>query len=170
MLAVVAFALSSCFNNTGLQSTPKLLVYNGYVNPQVVGDSLIGADDTLRYYFNEELGMQYTDTVHLGDTIVFPSKYDSYMNNLVSIRATVDTVRVHLWFDIDMNDNALMTDSKPEKGVIFFKPMHNFAVFPIYVVPQEVGAHAIKITVTSDSQFPESNVIFTMPVVAAKED
>ena len=170
MLAVVAFALSSCFNNTGLQSTPILLVYNGFVNPQVVGDSLVGADDTLRYYFNEELGMQYTDTVHLGDTIVFPSKYDSYMNNLVSIRATVDTVRVHLWFDIDMNDNALMTDSKPEKGVIFFKPMKNIAVFPIYVVPQEVGAHAIKITVTSDSQFPESNVIFTMPVVAAKED
>ena len=174
MLAVIACALSSCFNNTGSQSTPILRVYNGYVNPQFVGDTLIGAEDTLRYRINSELGMQYTDTVHLGDTIMFPSEFYSNMNNLVSIRATVDTVRVDLWFDIDMNDkssqSALMTDSKPEKGVVFFKPMHNIAVFPIYVVPQEVGAHSIKITVTSDSQFPESNVIFTMPVVAAKED
>lgn len=174
MLAVVACALSSCFNESGSQSTPILRVYNGFVNPQFVGDSLIGADDTLRYRINSELGMQYTDTVHLGDTIMFPSEFYSNMNNLVSIRATVDTVRVHLWFNIDMNDkssqNALMTDSKPEKGVVFFKPMHNIAVFPIYVVPQEVGAHTIKITVTSDSQFPESNAIFTMPVAAAKED
>ena len=174
ILVVVACALSSCFNNTGSQSTPILRVYNGYVNPQFVGDTLVGAEDTLRYRTNSELGMQYTDTVHLGDTIMFPREFYSNMNNLVSIRATVDTVRVDLWFDIDMNDkssqSALMTDSKPEKGVVFFKPMHNIAVFPIYVVPQEVGAHTIKITVTSDSQFPESNAIFTMPVAAAKED
>ena len=174
MLAVVACALSSCFNNTGSQSTPILRVYNGFVNPQFVGDSLVGAEDTLRYHINNELGMQYSDTVHLGDTIMLPSWYHSNMNNLVSIRATVDTVRVDLWFDIDMSDkssqSALMADSKPEKGIIFFKPMHNMANFPIYVVPQEMGAHIIKITVTSDSQFPESNAIFTMPVAAAKED
>ena len=170
MLFAVACILSSCFNGIGSHSTPIVQLYYGYVNPQFVGDSLVGAKDTLKYYHKEELNMTYTDTLQLGDTVMIPAVFASNMNNLVSVSATADSARVNIWFGLDMQDestrNALMPHSKPEEGVIFFQPMHYYVPFPIYILPLEVGSHVIKVTVTSDSQDPTSSVIFTLPVIA----
>ena len=169
LLFAVACALSSCFNETTSQTTPMMQLYYGYVNPQFVGDSLVGAKDTLKYYHKEELNMTYTDTLQLGDTVMIPAIFVSGMNNLVSVVATVDTVRVKLWFNLDMNEssvqNVLLPESQPEKGSINFKPMHDLASFPIYILPLEAGSHVIRVTVTSDSQYPKSDAIFTLPVV-----
>ena len=171
MLFAVACILSSCFNGIGSQTTPIVKLFYGYVNPQFVGDTiLIGAKDTLKYYHKEELNMTYTDTLQLGDTVMIPAFFASNMNNLVSVSATADSARVNIWFDLDMqNDstrNALMPHSKPEEGVIFFQPMHDLASFFIYILPLEAGSHIIKVTVTSDSQYPTSSVMFTLPVIA----
>ena len=171
MLFAVACILSSCFNGIGSQTTPIVRLFYGYVNPQFVGDTiLIGAKDTLKYYHKEELNMTYTDTLQLGDTVMIPAFFASNMNNLVSVSATADSARVNIWFDLDMQDdstrNALMPHSKPEEGVIFFQPMHDLASFFIYILPLEAGSHIIKVTVTSDSQYPTSSVMFTLPVIA----
>ena len=167
-LFAFACALTSCFNNTVSQTTPLYEFGYLYLNPQFVNDSLIGAQDTLGSRYNEDFGMVYTDTVQLGDTVMFPAFFTSNMNNLVAINATFDTTRVNLWFDIDVEDasvkNALAAGSQPEKGILLFNPMHNRAYFPVYMVPMETGAHAIKITVTSDSQYPTNYAVFTLPV------
>ena len=115
-----------------------------------------------------DLGMEYVDSMQLGDTVMFTALFSSDMNNLVSVSATYDTTKVSLWYQIDMEDesqkNALTSGSKPEKGLILFNPMYNLVAFPVYIAPMETGQHIIKIAVTSDSQYPTSSAVFTLPV------
>lgn len=167
-LVVVALSMNSCFNNLESHTTPQIMFGHVYVNPQFSNDTLVSAKDTLREKYNYELGLSYLDTMQLGDTVMFSSLFSSDMNNLVNITASYDTTRVQLWFDVNVNDekvkNALASDSKPEKGVLNFNPMYNMVTFPIYIVPQVVGTHSIKITVTSDSKYPTNSAAFMMPV------
>ena len=166
-MLVLACLMTSCFNETVSQSTPMMLFSKVYVNPQIVGDSLIGAQDTLGSYYSEEFNMEYVDTLQLGDTAMFYAMFEAFMNNLVSINATYDSVRVKMWYDIDESmKKMLASGSQPEKGVLFFNPMNHVVVFPIYILPLEAGAHTIKMTVISDSQYPKREAIFTMPVKA----
>ena len=169
ILALLACVMTSCFDETGTQTTPEIMFGYLYVNPQLQGDSLvISAKDTLYDYYDTELAMTYVDTMQLGDTVMFPALFSSYMNNLVNIQATFDTTRVEMWFGINTKDEnikkALTAESQPEKGVLYFNPMYNMVSFPIYIVPQEVGSHIIKISVTSDSQYPTNSSVFTLPV------
>jgi hypothetical protein len=168
LLLLGTLAMTSCFDNTGLQSTPQMQFGNLYVNPRFVGDTLVGAKDTLYDHFNAELGLLYVDTLQLGDTLMFPSLFTSYTNNLVNITTSYDTVNVNLWFDIDMQDpdkkKALAAGSDPQKGMLFFNPMYNQAVFNIYIVPQKAGSYPLKFSVTSDSEFASNSHVFTLPV------
>ena len=71
-------------------------------------------------------------------------------------------------FDIDPEEEAvkkaLTAESNHMKGILYFNPMYNYVTFPIYIVPMETGGHPIKLTVTSDSQFPSYSVAFVLPV------
>lgn len=166
-LLLIACVATSCLN-TETHTTPQMLFGNLYVNPQFVGDTLVGAKDTLEDHYNYEVGMVYLDTLQLGDTVMFSAYFDSYMNSLVSVQANYDTTRVNLWFAIDPQSDAvknlLASGSNPQKGILLFNPMYRSVVFPIYIVPQEAGSHPIKITVTSDSNYSTNSAIFTMPV------
>lgn len=166
-LVVVALSMNSCFNNLESHTTPQIMFGHVYVNPQFSNDTLISAKDTLLDN-NDELGLLYLDTMQLGDTVMFNSLFSSGMNNLVNITASFDTVNVQLWFGLDVNDekikNALASGSRPEKGVLNFNPMYQIVTFPIYIVPQKTGVHAIKITVTSDSKYPTYSAPFMLPV------
>jgi hypothetical protein len=99
---------------------------------------------------------------------MFPALFSSNMNNLVSINATYDTLRVNLWFQVDLEDESVMkavaTGSKPERGILLFNPMFNLVSFPVYIVPQEAGSYPIKLSVTSDSKYSTRQAIFTLPV------
>ena len=159
---------TSCINTPPAQTTPQMVFGNLYVNPQFIGDSLIGAKDTLYDHYNEELGILYLDTLTLKDTIMFPAYFTSDMNNLVSIKATYDTINVNMWFDIDPNNadvkKALAAGSDHTKGLLLFNPMYSMVTFPIYIVPQNTGSYPIKIEVTSDSEYPTNSIQFTVPV------
>lgn len=168
-ILALACTMTSCFDNTGYQSSPYMEFGYAYVNPQFVGDTtFIGGEDTLFSHYNEALEQWCLDTLHLGDTMMFPAYFTSFTNNLVSVVASFDTTRVNLWFDLKSNDqlviNSIAAGSQVEKGILIFSPMYNEATFPIYVVPQEAGTYPIKITVTSDSQFPNNASLFTLPV------
>jgi hypothetical protein len=168
LFVLLVCVATSCIETKPAQTTPQMAFGNLYVNPQFIGDSLIGAKDTLFSHYNEELGILYLDTLTLHDTIVFPSYFSSNMNNLVSIKATYDTINVDMWFDIDPNNadvkKALAAGSDHTKGLLLFNPMYSMVSFPIYIVPQNAGAYPIKIEVTSDSEFPTNSIQFTVPV------
>lgn len=167
-LLALAVVITSCIDTTGVQTTPEMLLGNVYVNPQFVGDSLISAKDTLEDHYNTEDGLIYLDTLQLGDTVMFPALFSSNMNNLVSVSAKYDTLKMNMWFDINPEEEAvkkaLKEGSDPAKCILLFNPMYNYVTFPVYMVPMETGAHPIKLTVTSDSQFPSYSVAFVLPV------
>lgn len=167
-LVVIAFSMSSCFNNLESHTTPQILFGQVFVNPQFENDTLVGAKDTLDDHYDIDLGHSFLDTMQLGDTAMFTSLFSSDMNNLVNISAAYDTTRVQLWFGVDLEDantkKALKDDSQPEKGILNFNPMYNLVTFPIYIVPQEKGNHVVKITVVSDSKYSTNAAVFTLPV------
>lgn len=168
-LFALALVVTSCVDTTGgVQTSPEMLLGNLYVNPQFVGDSLIGAKDTLEDHYNALDGFIYVDTMQLGDTVMFPALFSSNMNNLVSVSAKYDTLKVNMWFDVNLEDEtvkkALKADSDPEKCMLLFNPMYNMVTFPIYIVPMETGGHPIKLTVNSDSKYPSYSVAFVVPV------
>ncbi len=168
LLLFSTLAMTSCLDNTGVHSTPQMIFGNLYVNPKFVGDTFVGAKDTLYDHFNAELGLLYVDTLQLGDTLMFPAKFMSYTNNLVNITTSYDTVNVNLWFDIDMQDpnqkKALAAGSDPQKGILFFNPMYYQVIFNIYIVPKKTGSYPLKFSVTSDSEFSNNSRVFTLPV------
>ena len=53
----------------------------------------------------------------------------------------------------------------PSKGMLYFNPLYNAVDIPVYIVPTAEGVHPVTITITSDSQFPQSEVKFMMPVL-----
>lgn len=167
LLALTCIA-TSCINNAESHTTPQMMFGNLYVNPQFVGDSLIGAKDTLDDHYDVKLEKVYVDTLQLGDTVMFPALFTSNTNNLVSVVATYDTVNINLWFDIDPQsaemNKALTSASNPQEGRLYFNPMYYITTFPIYIVPQAAGSYPIKLTVTSDSDYPTYSVEFTLPV------
>lgn len=167
-LLALAVVITSCIDTTGVQTTPEMLLGNVYVNPQFEGDSLIGAKDTLYDHYNELDGLIYLDSMKLGDTIMFPALFSANMNNLVSISAKYDTLKMNMWFDINPEEEAvkkaLKEGSDPAKCILLFNPMYNYVTFPVYMVPMETGAHPIQLTVNSDSKFSSSSVAFVIPV------
>ena len=167
-LLVLACTMTSCFNNTGSQTTPQMHFGYLYVNPQFEGDSLIGAKDTLYDHYNELDGLIYLDSMKLGDTIMFPALFSANMNNLVSVSAKYDTLKMNMWFDINPEEEAvkkaLKEGSDPAKCILLFNPMYNYVTFPVYMVPMETGAHPIQLIVNSDSKFSSSSVAFVIPV------
>ena len=107
LLLAVASVFAGCMDTTGVQTTPEMLLGNVYVNPQFVGDSLIGAKDTLEDHYNMEDGFVYLDTLQLGDTVMFSALFSANMNNLVSVSAKYDTLKVNMWFDIDPEEESV---------------------------------------------------------------
>lgn len=167
-MVILACLMTSCFPDTPSQTTPQISLISPLVNPQFVGDTIVGAKDTLYGHYDEELGISYLDTMSLGDTLLIHSYYTSNMNNLVSITSTYDTLALDLWFGLDPEKEsvkkALAAGSDPQKGILYFNPMYSLVSFPIYIVPQKTGSFPIKLTVTSDSKFPTNFVLFTLPV------
>ena len=168
LFSLLACLVTSCIEPTTIQSTPQMRFGYLYVNPKFEGDSLIGAKDTLSDHYDAELDLLYLDTLQLGDTIMLPALFTSNQNNLVSVNTTYDTLSIDLWFDIDPNSEsikkALASGSDHTKGILFFNPMYNMVTFPIYIVPGKAGSFPVKISVTSDSEFPTNSIQFTVPV------
>ena len=168
LLIILALTMNSCFNGTGVNTTPQMQFGYLLVNPRIVNDTIVSVKDTLFGHNNDDFEVLYVDTMQLGDTVMFMALFDSYMNNLVNVNATVDTTRVKLWFQLDTEAEQirklLASDSDPQRGVVNFNPMYYQVSFPIFIVPQEAGSHPIKITVVSDSEYSMNSTLFTLPV------
>ena len=168
ILAVVTFTMNSCWEHLAPQSTPSIIVSNLYINPIFSGDTLVGAQDTLRFSNDPITGQKITDTMRLGDTAVMAGLFTSYHNNLTTIVTKADTNKINFWYAVDMstpeNQKLLSESSNPAKGYLLFKGLCQQYTFPIFFVPQKAGSHAIQIGVSSDSQFPNNSATFSIPV------
>lgn len=163
----ISLSMSSCFNDLNPETNPVIFLSAISVNPVYDGDSIVSTKDTLFYSTDPVSGITVSDTLLLGDTAVLGAICSGEFNSLVAVKANYDTTRVQLWFDLNEQiSKALVDNSKPEKGEIYFKPGYSGVSFPIYIVPLEVGTMDLAFTVTSDSKYPTNSVMFRLPVKA----
>ncbi len=176
VLAVVAGAMTSCLEYQEPQYSPQIYSSSFYVNPQFLGDSLIGAEDTLNLIYDSDDDLYEMDTVYLGDTVVFATTFYTVTNNLVSVEMKWDTTDMKLWCLIEDEITKVLhkTDSIGEYLCgMHFNPGYNRVTYPIYFTPKKRGGMELKLSVESDSSFPTTSVSIYIPATdkpVAKED
>lgn len=162
---VVALAMTSCLGEVESHYTPRIYSSAFYVNPIMQGDSLKGAKDTLLLKYNTEDDSYVTDTLALGDTVMFASSFYTVSNNLVSVKLDWDTTKMALWYSLNDAILKVLTDrSDVAAGCLYFNPGYNNVAFPVYFSPQVEGKSAVTLTVESDSKYPTTSIRFTVPV------
>lgn len=164
IISVVAL-MTSCLGEMESHYTPRIYCSAFYVNPILQGDSLKGAKDTLMLTLDIENNTYVSDTVELGDTIMFASTFYSVSNNLVAVKMDWDTTTTALWFPLTDAIQKVLTDrTDMSAGNLYFNPGYNTVAFPIYLCPMAEGKSSVVLTVESDSKFSTSSLKFAVPV------
>mgnify|MGYP006864371618 FL=1 len=160
----VLIAFSSCNWNTEPQYSPEIYGSHFYVNPVFEGDSLVSAKDTLSLSYDSEDGTYDLDTVYVGDTITFASVFYSVNSNLVSVNIDWDSTKMNMWYTLPNSvEKVLTSQTNLEDGDLYFVPGYNRLSFPISFTPLVKGGMTFSLTVESDSEFPETSVLFYVP-------
>lgn len=168
MMAFVVCTMTGCLDNVKSDYTPRILMSSIYVNPYYVNDTL-HARDTLDVRYDEKGKKFLSDTMQLGDTVMFGVAFDAVGNNLVSSRVGWDTTSVRAWFGINASIKSALSDTTTiNSGYMQYNPGYNVASYPVYLVPQKAGSHAIEMTVETDSKYSPASTSFELIVVEKK--
>ena len=171
LLLFVVFAtfMTSCSGWLTGKSDHSPEIYSSlfFVNPVFNGDSLIGAQDTIAVV-NDPTDDSYelTDTIYIGDTVVFANTYYAYENDLVAVQISWDSLRMNLWYNLSEDIQKVLTSSSDvERGRLYFQPGYNRVSFPIYFTPIQKGGMTIKLAVESTSEaYPINSALIYIPV------
>ena len=172
VLVVVASAMTSCLEYREPQYNPQIYSSFFYVNPQFKGDSVDSAKDTLDLVYDAEDGSYELDTVYLGDTVLFACTFYAVANNLVAVEMKWDTTEMKLWCDIHDDIIKAFKDKPDSIGNylcgMHFNPGYNRVTYPIYFTPKEQSGMELKLSVVSDSDFPQNSVLIYIPAKEAR--
>jgi hypothetical protein len=132
------------------------------------GDSVVSAKDTLNFLFNTKTNAYDTDTILVGDTVMFASAFYTVENNLVSVKLDWDSTHLNLWYPLSEDVTNILTDKTDlSVGDMFFNPGYNLFPLSIYFTPVSSGGTNLELTVVSDSEYSTASVLFYFPVKAS---
>ena len=164
MLLVISTIMVGCIGYEPPQYSPSISSSSFFVNPVFEGDSLIGAQDTLDMSYDSKEDVYNFDTVYIGDTVVFATKFYTYNSNLVAVELTWEKDFLNLWYLLtDDTKKALRDTTDIDNGKLYFNPGHYGVSFPVYFTPKVQGGLNLKLAVESDSEFPVSSVSLYIP-------
>ena len=134
-LVSLSFALNSCLNGE-MQSTPELYASQMY---RIHG----GTQDTIRT----------TDSLSVGDSLRLPLIISGQYNHLKSFSVQSAGSVFDCRLECDSAVLAVLTDdSKPEQGVLYFKPQATvIASVNLWFVPKQSGTHRMTFSVNNDA-------------------
>lgn len=168
LLWSVVFSMTSCLNNVQSNFTPQIYCSYLYVNPIMEGDSVVSAKDTLNFLFNTKTNAYDTDTILVGDTVMFASAFYTVENNMVSVKLDWDSTHLNLWYPLSEDVTNILTDKTDlSVGDMFFNPGYNLFPLSIYFTPVSSGGTNLELTVVSDSEYSTASVLFYFPVKAS---
>ncbi|MBQ5388158.1 MAG: hypothetical protein IIU55_03675 [Paludibacteraceae bacterium] len=163
----LTISLTSCFNISGPQHSPRIYAYEFLVNPVFAGDSIVSVDDTLRGVYNRENGTYDMDTIYVGDTIVFQPVFDAVIHNLISVQIDWESADMNLWYPLhDSTVTFLTADSDIKAGRLYFVSGIDAFWMPIYFSPLVQRGMNINLTVVTDSEYSTASCKFYFPVKA----
>lgn len=164
MIGIIACAMTSCLDNIQSDYTPRILISDLYVNPYYINDTL-HVRDTIHIRYNTTSEKYLSDTMLLGDTVMFGVAFDAQGNNLMSTQIEWDTTNVQAWFGVnDAIKKALSDTTNLHSGNLSYVPGYGVASFPVYLLPKKAGAHTIKLTVATDSKYSPKSESFDLIV------
>lgn len=162
MVVLVGCVMTSCLDNVKSDYTPQIYLSELYLNPYYVGDTL-RAKDTLQLRYNKTSETYVSDTMQVGDTLMIGVIFYADGNNLVSTRIEWDSTAMKGWFYVNETIKKALSDTTTiAEGSLRFNPGYNMVSYPTYFVPQSAGAHAVKMTVETDSKYSPVSVSFSL--------
>lgn len=173
-LAIITILATGCWGDIESDHSPEIYSSFFFVNPifNAAGDSVLSAKDTLKFTENTLDNSLRTDTLHIGDTVVFAATYYTHMKNLIAVKIEWEEERMDLWYTLtedikkvlDKNKYTDLNISEAEtSGILYFNPGYNRVTFPTYFVAKEKGVLPLKLTVESDSKFSPMQIYITIP-------
>lgn len=164
VMGVIVCAMTSCLDNVHSDYTPRIFVSDLYVNPYYINDTL-HVSDTIHIRYNAKSGKNLSDTMVLGDTVMFGVAFDTQGNNLVSTLIEWDTTNVQAWFGINDAIKKVLSDTANlNSGSLSYVPGYRVASFPVYLLPKKAGAHTVKLTIATDSKYSPVSESFDLVV------
>lgn len=166
--------MTGCWGNIESDHSPEIYSSFFFVNPvfNAAGDSVLSAKDTLTFSENTLDNSLRTDTLSIGDTVVFAATYYTHMKNLISVKIEWDSDRMDLWYTLTDEikkalDKTKYTDQNTAlaetSGLLYFNPGYSRVTFPTYFVAKDKGVLPLKLTVESDSKFSPMQIHLTIP-------
>ena len=155
-IAIVLFLLSACKQNSEEpQSSPRIYMSYFLVNHE--GGS--GAADTLTV---RTLSDRYeVDTISVGDTVHVDIMLNAVTNMLTNFVLEADTNFIKYSFATYKELlAALSDDSDIENGKFVFKTGYSGAALPMQYIARKSGKATVTMTVSSDSEYSPSKLIF----------
>lgn len=172
LLASVGLMLTSCVNNVHSDYTPYIVFSDMYINPIFHGDTLVSAEDTMKFKFDNDLNAYImTDTLSVTprDSVAFALAFCSLGNDLVATRINFDTTTVNLQVTLNKEITDVLTEqSNFRLAQLHYKPGYNAVSFSAGFVPLKEGTHKIEFVVESDSKYSPVRYVFLQPVVATR--
>lgn len=155
IVAIVLTVFSACKKKEEPQSTPR--IYMSYFLVQHNGGS--GAADTLTV---RTVSDRYeVDTISVGDTVQVAILLNAVTNRLTDFVLETDTNYLKYSFSMYKElQAALAEDSDTEHGKFVFKTGYSAATIPMEYVSRKSGKPTVTMTVSSDSEYSPSKLVF----------
>ncbi len=147
-IILAAACMTGCMDWTS-QYTPSVTVSAFFT---ASGDTLVG-------HITDESHDYYTlDSICLGDTAFFMIYNQSFANNLISSSVTWDTTRLKMWTVMSDDFSKILLPTSNIEALRFdYVSGYNQTRIPVYMLPIKSGNTKLHFTVTSDSDYAESD-------------
>ena len=161
LLFVSLIALQSCLNSK-YETTPAVMM-----DPII----LVNDTDTVTYAFNDDLNQYSTDTLFVGDTVMFAIVYDALGNNLTKaqIRYQPEYADFSAVLSSQLEDVVTRTESDGS-FVLDVATGYRAIIFQFKYIPLKAGLAKLEFRVESDSQYSPVEASVLTPIATKPEE
>jgi len=166
-LALFTIAFTSCNLTNESNYSPELYAWASHINKT----------DTINQYLTDEGGVRRTDTINVGDTLVFIMYLNGVTNNLKNFYLTQSdsTIsKILLPVETSMDSIFSKSESNYSKGQFIFLPKITSVFFPVrYIALKPTITEYIQLTLESDvnskSTAGDNSVSFKLKIPAIEK-
>ncbi|MBR1808403.1 MAG: hypothetical protein IJ776_03345 [Paludibacteraceae bacterium] len=161
LLFVSLIVLQSCLNSK-YETTPAVMV-----DPVI----LVNDTDTVTYLYNNDLSQYCTDTLLVGDTVMFTIIYDALGNNLTKAQIKYQPEYAYFSAVLSSQLEDVVTQTESDGGfVLDVATGYRAIVFQFKYVPLKAGLAKLEFRVESDSQYSPVEASILTPIALKSEE
>ena len=161
LLLLLMIAMQSCMKNK-YETTPAVMV-----DPII----LVNATDTATYGYNFEINNYTTDTLFVGDTLLFTIAFDAVGNNLTKAQIGYQSEYADLKSVLSSQLDGIVTETVAEGSyTLDVVSGYRAIIIQFNYIPKKEGQGKLLFRVESDSEYSPVEVSVLTPIAQKAEE